>query len=237
MNFTHKQLTEIAVKWLKRSHSQKGPGCHVAVSECRSGWSDEIPDAIGFRAAGKNDGSVIVEVKISRSDFLADAKKPHRNGSVIGLGNWRYYLCPEGVIRPDEIPTNWGLLYVNNRGHIKAVIGPMLESNYRKRMRLIESMRQDSNAEGERFLLVKLLSRVGDPEILNTKYRELNNVVSQLTKDNEDKRAINKTYSKIIWRFNKMVDAIRKESNVIVAKVEGVLDFKQSDLKIEKRRH
>lgn len=237
VDFTHKQLTEIAVKWLKRSHSQKGPGCHVAVSECRSGWSDEIPDAIGFRAAGKNDGSVIVEVKVSRSDFLADAKKPHRNGSVIGLGNWRYYLCPEGVIKRDEIPDNWGLLYVNNRGHIKPVIGPMLESNYRKRMRLIESMRQDSNAEGERFLLVKLLSRIGDPETLNTKYRELNNTVSQLTKDNEAKRVTNKTYSKIIWRFNKMVNAIRKESNVIVSKVEGVLDFKQSDLKIEKKRH
>ncbi|VAW91923.1 hypothetical protein MNBD_GAMMA23-194 [hydrothermal vent metagenome] len=237
MKFTHKELTELAVKWLKRPQSQKGPGCHVAVSECRSGWSDEIPDAIGFRAAGKNDGSIIVEVKISRSDFLADAKKSHRNGSVKGLGNWRYYLCPEGVIKPNEIPDNWGLLYVNNRGHIKPIVGPMNESNYRTRMRFIESMRQESNVDGERFLLVKLLSRVGDAETLNTKFRELTNTVSQLTKDNDDKRALNKKYSKIIWRFNQMVDAIRKESNVIVSKVESVLDFKQSDLKIEKRRH
>ncbi len=237
MKFTHKELTELAVKWLKRPQSQKGPGCHVAVSECRSGWSDEIPDAIGFRAAGKNDGSVIVEVKVSRSDFLADAKKPYRNGSVKGLGNWRYYLCPEGIIKLDEIPDNWGLLYVNNRGHIKPVVGPMIESNYRKRMQLIETMRQESNTDGERFLLVKLLSRVGNEETLNTKFRELNNTVSQLTRDNEEKRAINKTYSKIIWRFNRMVDAIRKESNGIVSKVESVLDFKQSDLKIEKRRH
>jgi len=237
MDFTHKNLTEIAVKWLKRSHSQGGPGCHVAVSECRSGWSDEIPDAIGFRAAGKNDGSVIVEVKVSRSDFLADVKKPHRNGSVKGLGNWRYYLCPEGIIKPDEILDNWGLLYVNNRGHIKPIVGPMNENNYRKRMRLIESMWQESNVDGERFLLVKLLSRVGDPEELNTKYRELNNTVSQLTKDNEDKRVINKRYSKIIWRFNRLLDAVRKESNFIVSKVESVLDFKQSDLKIKKRRH
>jgi len=221
MKFTHKELTELAVKWLKRPQSQKGPGCHVAVSECRSGWSDEIPDAIGFRAAGKNDGSIIVEVKISRSDFLADAKKSHRNGSVKGLGNWRYYLCPEGVIKPNEIPDNWGLLYVNNRGHIKPIVGPMNESNYRKRMRFIESMRQESNVDGERFLLVKLLSRVGDAETLNTKFRELTNTVSQLTKDNDDKRALNKKYSKIIWRFNQMVDAIRKESNVIVSKVES----------------
>ena len=237
VNFTHKELTELAVKWLKRSQSQKGPGCQIAVSECRSGRCDEIPDAIGFRATGKNDGSIIVEVKVSRSDFLVDARKPHRNGSVTGIGNWRYYLCPEGVIKPDELPDNWGLLYVNHRGHIKPIVGPILEANYRKRMRLIESMRHESNSDGERFLLVKLLSRVGDAETLNIKYRELNNAVSLLTKDNDDKRAINKTYSKIIWRFNKMIDAIRKESNVIVSNVEDILKFKQSDLKIKKRRH
>lgn len=237
MDFTHKELTELAVKWLKRSQSQKGPGCQVAVSECRSGRSDEIPDAIGFRATGKNDGSVIVEVKVSRSDFLADARKAHRNGTVIGLGNWRYYLCPEGVIKPEELPEQWGLLYVNNRGHIKPIVGPILESNSRKRKRLIEFMRQESNSDGERFLLIKLLSRVGDSEALNTKYRELNNAVSRLEKDNDDKRAINTTYSKIIWRFNIMVDAIRKESNAIVSNVENSLKFKQSDLKIKKRRH
>ena len=237
MNSTHKELTELAVKWLKRSQSQNGPGCQIAVSECRSGWSDEIPDAIGFRATGKNDGSVIVEVKVSRSDFLVDARKAHRNGAVIGLGNWRYYLCPEDVIKPEELPEHWGLLYVNHRGHIKPIVSPILESNVRKRKRLTELMRQESNSDGERFLLVKLLSRVGDAEALNTQYRELNNVVSRLTKDNDDKRALNKTYSKIIWRFNKMVDAIRKESKVIVSNVEDVLEFKQSDLKIKKRRH
>lgn len=237
MEFTHKNLTEIAIKWLRRSHSQNGPGCHIAVSECRSGWSDEIPDAIGFRAAGRNDGSFIVEVKVSRSDFLADAKKPHRNGTVKGLGNWRYYLCPEGVIRPDEVPSNWGLLYVNNRGHINPVIGPMVEENYSKRMKLIKSMRHESNVDGEIYLLVKLMSRVGDPEVLNTRYKELNNAVTRLEKENEDKRTMNKHYSKIIWRFNAMVDAIRKESNVIVSKVETLLDYKQDDLKIKKRRH
>lgn len=237
MEFTHKNLTEIAIRWLKRSHSQNGPGCHIAISECRSGRSDEIPDAIGFRAAGHNDGSIIVEVKISRSDYLSDAKKPHRNGAVIGLGNWRYYLCPEGVIKPEEVSSSWGLLYVNSRGQIKPIIGPMLEKSYSKRMKLIKSMRQETNADGERFLLVKLLSRVGDPEVLNTKYRKLNNELSRLTIDNDNKRTMNINYSRIIWRFNRMIDAIRKESDVVVSKVESLLDFKQSDLKIERKRH
>jgi len=237
VEFTHKNLTEIAIRWLKRSLSQNGPGCHIAISECRSGWSDEIPDAIGFRASGHNDGSIIVEVKVSRSDYLSDAKKPHRNGTVIGLGNWRYYLCPEGIIKPEEVPSSWGLLYVNSRGQIKPIIGPMLEKNYSKRMKLIKSMRQETNADGERFLLVKLLTRVGDPEVLNTKYRKLNNELSRLTIDNDNKRTMNINYSRIIGRFNRMVDAIRKESDVVVSKVESLLNFKQSDLKIERKRH
>ena len=117
MELTHKNICNIAVKWLKRPNSNGGHGCHVAVSEVASGWSGEIPDSIGFRATGDHtDGSIVVEVKVSRSDFLADKKKPHRNGETIGLGNWRYYMCPVDLIKADELPENFGLLYVNTKG-------------------------------------------------------------------------------------------------------------------------
>lgn len=120
---THADLCALAVKWLKRQNSAGGPGCHVAISECRSGWTGEIPDAIGFRAAGhkQTDGSIVVECKTSRSDFLADRKKAHRLEG--GLGNWRYFMAPAGLIRADEVPLGWGLLEVNSRLHIKAVAG------------------------------------------------------------------------------------------------------------------
>lgn len=62
-------------------------------------------------------------------------------------------------------------------------------------------------------------------------------MVSRLEKNNDDKRIVNKKYSKIIWRLNKMIDAIRNESSAIVSNIEDVLGFKQNDLKIKKRRH
>lgn len=164
----HSELCQLAVKWLQRPQSQGGPGCTVAVSEVRTGWSGEIPDAIGFRASGDfSDGSVVVEVKVSRADFLADAKKPHRQAG--GIGTWRYYLCPEGLIQPDELPAGWGLLWVNRRGHIKPMAGPALhaKAHYQVYRDTLAAWCQPVEAARERFLLVKLFHRIGDAETLN----------------------------------------------------------------------
>ncbi|WP_260524581.1 adenylosuccinate synthase [Pseudomonas aeruginosa] len=167
----HADLCAIAVKWLQRANSAGGPGCHVAVSECRSGWSGEIPDAIGFRAAGFEDGSTVVECKTSRADFLADRKKAHRAAG--GMGNWRYFLAPEGLISPNELPEGWGLLTVNGRGHVKAVAG--LATFYKGRYDVLreqtEVWRHEADRNREQFLLVKLLNRVGDVEELNQRIR------------------------------------------------------------------
>jgi hypothetical protein len=174
--WTHAELCAIAVKWLKRPNSNNGHGCHVAVSEVRSGWTGEIPDAIGFRQSGyaPSDGSVVVEVKVSRSDFLADRKKPHRIEG--GLGNWRYFMCPEGMIQPDELPEGWGLLWINKRGHVKPKAGfayaLAASKSYRSHQDALAEFRQESDWQGEQFILVKLYSRIGDAEELNQKMRE-----------------------------------------------------------------
>lgn len=175
VGWSHADLCEIAVKWLKRPNSNNGHGCHVAVSEMRSGWTGEIPDAIGFRQSGyfPSDGSIVVEVKVSRSDFLADKKKPHRLAG--GLGNWRYFMCPEGMIQPDELPEGWGLLWVNKRGHVKPQAGfahtLATVKRYDAREESMAATRFDTDYTGEQFILVKLLARVGDAEELNQRMR------------------------------------------------------------------
>jgi len=54
--------------------------------------------------------TILLEVKVNRSDFLADLKKSHRKTGR-GIGSERYYLCPDGIIKEKELPENWGLLY------------------------------------------------------------------------------------------------------------------------------
>jgi hypothetical protein len=76
-----------------------------------------MPDAIGWKRACH---SVLVECKVTRSDFLADRAKPFRFKPEQGVGCERFYLVPAGLVRPEELPQGWGLLE-QNRGRIEIV--------------------------------------------------------------------------------------------------------------------
>jgi len=71
-----------------------------------------MPDVIGWKNSCR---SVLIECKISRSDFLADREKPFRKKPEIGMGCERFYLVPQGMITKDELPRAWGLLECKGR--------------------------------------------------------------------------------------------------------------------------
>ncbi|PYY02618.1 MAG: hypothetical protein DMG64_10975 [Acidobacteria bacterium] len=103
---THLRLIEEAVRWLRSKYR-----CSIVLSEqsCSSG---ETPDAIGWK--GQNH-SVVIECKVSRSDFHADALKPWRTDPQHALGCERFYLAPAEMISVDELSCGWGLLEVRGR--------------------------------------------------------------------------------------------------------------------------
>lgn len=162
--FTHAELCELARKWLLRPNSKQGHGCHVALTECRSGETGEMPDAIGFRSVTADTETVLVEVKVSRADFLADAKKQHRADGE-GMGLYRYFMCPEGLISPEEVPERWGLLWVNARGKIEPKLGPVaLSSNSGTFAKASEAWKHSRNTARETWLLVRVMARIDDPD-------------------------------------------------------------------------
>lgn len=170
----HSTLCEVAARWLKRPHSQAGPGCKIAVTEPRSGHSGgESPDAIGWRRAGSFDGTYLVEVKVSRSDFQADKAKLHRMPSAedFALGNVRFYLCPEDVIQVDDLPAQWGLLWATRRGHIRSLVNPFAHDNHVDRRHAVAEAWQASNHQREMFILVGMLSRLESPEKIDKQLR------------------------------------------------------------------
>lgn len=139
---THKELTERAVKWLKRhSNNTKIPNCSTIASEIASNTtSGEIPDVLGWCYWT----SVLIETKVSRSDFLRDFKKPFRQFADIGMGEFRYYICPKDLIKVEEVPEDWGLLYCNEKGKIETI-------------KLAN--RQQANLQCERTILLSLVRR------------------------------------------------------------------------------
>lgn len=78
-------------------------------------WNAELPDVIAFN----RDHSTVIECKVSRSDFLRDKAKPFRMNPNSGMGDSRYYCCPKGLIKPEELPASWGLLYIFPDGKIR----------------------------------------------------------------------------------------------------------------------
>lgn len=111
-----KHVTDKAVSLIKAIHTPP-----IGAKEFSGGWCPERCDALLFCS----NNSYLIETKISRSDFLADFKKEHRvNGGLIG--NYRYYACPVGLIKPEELPEKWGLIYVdpdNRRARAKMPVG------------------------------------------------------------------------------------------------------------------
>lgn len=75
-----------------------------------------------FFAISKSGYSVEIEIKISRSDFLADFKKTNYVGknkhlllndpAVIKKSNKFFFACPSGLIKCEDISYNYGLIWV-----------------------------------------------------------------------------------------------------------------------------
>jgi len=105
MEMTHKQAVRRIGNWLKNSRQ---PRCNIVVAEL-STMCHETPDVIGFHGAG---GSILVECKVSRSDFLSDKTKSFRNYPEFGMGDVRYFAAPPSIIFPDDDLGNWGQLEI-----------------------------------------------------------------------------------------------------------------------------
>lgn len=179
--FTHKELCIIAATWLKNTLK-----CTISINEPKG--IKENPDAIGWKftyGTTAKEGSILVECKTSRSDFKADAKKLFRQEPTKGIGNWRYYMCPEGIISESELPDKWGLAYVTDKGKVKVIKHPYIKDTRKSKFTII-------NTENERYLLTRWLSKTEDPEKVAYSIRETNNKFNRLCTAHDKVKADNK---------------------------------------------
>lgn len=62
------------------------------------------------------------EIKISRADFMVDAKK-QKHSNTNGA-NYFYYVCPENLFTIHEVDKRYGLIYITKEERIKIVRKP-----------------------------------------------------------------------------------------------------------------
>ncbi len=112
----HEHLCKRARRWLEGSRR-----CNLVLSGIAS--TSEIPDAIGWCTAYKWYGSIVVECKISLTDFHRDKRKKHPER----MGVRRYFLVPWGLVNVYSIEKHYpdhGLLYAKGRQVIVAREAP-----------------------------------------------------------------------------------------------------------------
>ena len=132
---THRELCIIASKYLKYQGIVPFNRCSYVVCELER--IGESPDAFGV-SSGQTQ---LIEVKVSRSDFLSDKKKHWRKYSHYGLGMYRSYLCPDGLIFENELPNCWGLLYVNESCNVRVIKFPKEQvSCHVSELRVLQSL-------------------------------------------------------------------------------------------------
>ena len=152
-NSLHYELCCLGAKFLKSRKNAEPwemPNKYVAVELVT--LTAENPDI--WATNGYH--TTLVEVKTSHSDFLADKKKWSRSKAAElsdkQLGNYRYYLCPEGVIDESEIPDKWGLLVYDGKKIVK-----VKNATYQK-----------SSTDEELLVLTSIMRREGiKPQIFN----------------------------------------------------------------------
>ena len=128
---THSELVEIGYKWLMKSVK-----CSFAFKEMRT-YTKETPDVIGW----KNNSSVLIECKASRSDFLTDVHKSFRQ------------CAPVGLLKHDDIPFKWGWLEANEKGGVVGRIAP-------KGNVWADWPRFEANLQAEAIMLQSALRRI-----------------------------------------------------------------------------
>lgn len=156
-NSLHYELCKLGAKFLKsrkNAESWETPNKYVAVELVTT--AAENPDI--WATNGYH--TTLVEVKTSHSDFLADQKKWIRQEGKAQdrhkIGNYRYYLCPTGVIKEEELPKNWGLLVWDGR----------------KIHKVKQAVCVDTYAYGELLMITSIMSRILKHQIFNFREKQ-----------------------------------------------------------------
>lgn len=118
IDLTHDELADFAAVRLRTM------GYPLAFSNMTSKSCREQPDVLGLNDISK---SILLEVKVSKADFLKDKHKPWRAEGQ-GFGKRRVYLTPKDLLKPEEIPYGWELWEVHgkNKPMLKIIKGKKL---------------------------------------------------------------------------------------------------------------
>ena len=107
----HEALVERVAREMTRAGriAWRGLSLRAKVNEA---WSMAMPDVFSIRNTTVEDylEPVVHEVKVQRSDLLADLKREAKRAAYLQLGGECWYVIRDGIARAEEIPPECGVL-------------------------------------------------------------------------------------------------------------------------------
>lgn len=113
----HKALKKKALFYLK------GKVTDIVANEVKFRNIRCIADAVGINLKRKE--VRIVEVKATRADYFRDTKLFDEQTTYHKHAHYVYIMTPCGLIEPDELPSGYGLLWVDDDGEITVAKNPV----------------------------------------------------------------------------------------------------------------
>jgi hypothetical protein len=107
--------SDMILRHLQKRHIEKARMDDVFLTEVKNGQSYVprgellILDALAIKKSWANPCFTGYEVKVDRGDFMRDQKWP----GYMQYCHQFYFACPQGLIQPDELPKEVGLIYYN----------------------------------------------------------------------------------------------------------------------------
>lgn len=112
-----KELKRFTYENIEFSHIRNAQGGKISVR----------PDVFSILPTYNKDNiaPMVHEIKVSRSDFLTDIKKPEKRGTYSLIAEKVYYVAPAGMLKPEEIPVGYGFMeYDKEREQFTTIIKP-----------------------------------------------------------------------------------------------------------------
>lgn len=113
-------VLEGRIAWRGLSLRARVPGDN----DDESTWQMAMPDVFSVRhtsVAGYLQ-PIVHEIKVQRSDLLADLRRPNKRAAYLDMAGALYYVLAEGIARADEVPPECGVIEL--RGGVLQTLRP-----------------------------------------------------------------------------------------------------------------
>ncbi len=109
-------------EWVCFEELRLGTGYGGAIEQEIDFWALNCYPSAGMQ-------SIAYEIKVTRSDFKRELANPKKRHGAMEISNRFYFVAPIGLIQPDELPADCGLVEI---GDGKAVV--TVQATWRDRL-------------------------------------------------------------------------------------------------------